>query len=57
MGDEVKSADVDQKYKVYKWLIGSKKCWIVDGHKFGADFLLYQSNPDIHHATHLIFIK
>ena len=42
---------------VYDYLVGDCEYWVMDGHKFGADFLVYEGNPDVHHATKLVFIK
>jgi hypothetical protein len=38
---------------VYINLIG--EYYLIDGHKFGCAFLAYDSDPDVHHASHLIF--
>jgi tRNA splicing endonuclease len=31
--------------------------FLVDGHKFGGEFLAYEYNPDYNHATYLVFVK
>lgn len=32
-----------------------RQMFLVDGHKFGADFLAYDGNPDNNHAKYLVF--
>jgi tRNA splicing endonuclease len=43
------------EYKVFKML--KPKYYLMDGSKFGALFLAYESDPETNHATCLIFIN
>lgn len=53
----IKSLTKDLTYKVYEYLVKNKYLFLLDGHKFGGDFLAYEHNPDSNHATYLIFIE
>ena len=35
----------------------AEKHFLVDGHKFGCDFLVYEEHPETTHAKYLLFIE
>ena len=46
----------DPTYAAYSYLIIRRKCFLVDGHKFGCTFLAYNEPPTAVHAAYLIFV-
>ena len=44
------------KYKVFEYYM-SKGMYITDAMKYGADFLLYEHDPLVCHASSLVFIQ
>jgi hypothetical protein len=44
-------------YLAYEYLVSNLQLFLVDGHKFGSEFLAYEHNPDSNHATYLVFLK
>lgn len=53
----MKSLVREPGYLAYVWLMREKKVFLLDGHKFGCEFLAYESDPDIAHARFLVFIR
>lgn len=44
-------------FKGYDYLLKKKHLFLLDGHKFGSDFIGYEHNPDLNHGNYLVFIE